>query len=94
MKQSDLDSMSINELWMLHERIAATLTAKITAEKEALINRLKPADLTVHERVRDLRRSISHDAAATTGQRRRRDDRTLRRGRVVVLGPLLTCTNW
>jgi|SRR5882724_8009403 len=32
MKQSELDSMSIDELWMLHERIAATLTAKINAE--------------------------------------------------------------
>jgi hypothetical protein len=87
MKQSDLDSMSIDGLFRLHEGITATLAAKITAEKEALINRLKQADLTVHERVRDLRRSISHDAA-TTGQRRRRDDRTLRRGRVVVLRPL------
>jgi hypothetical protein len=48
MKQRDLDSMSINELWMLHERIAATLTAKINAEKKALIDRLKQADMTVH----------------------------------------------
>ena len=48
MKQNDLDSMSIGELWMLHERIAATLTAKINAEKKALIDRLKQADMTVH----------------------------------------------
>jgi hypothetical protein len=48
MKQSNLDSMSIEELWMLHERIAATLTAKINAEKKALINRLKQADMSVH----------------------------------------------
>lgn len=48
MKQSDLDSMSIGELWMLHERIAATLTAKINAEKKALIDRLKQADISVH----------------------------------------------
>jgi len=40
MKQSALDSMSIDELCMLHERIAATLSAKITAEKEALKDRL------------------------------------------------------
>jgi hypothetical protein len=40
MKQSALDSMSIDELFMLHERIAATLSAKITAEKEALKDRL------------------------------------------------------
>jgi hypothetical protein len=48
MKQSDLDSMSINELWTLHEQIAATLTAKINAEKKALMDRLKQADMTVH----------------------------------------------
>jgi len=48
MKQSALDSMSIHELWMLHERIAAALTAKINAEKKALIDRLKQADMTVH----------------------------------------------
>jgi hypothetical protein len=47
MKLRDLDSMSINELWMLHERIAAS-TAKINAEKKALIDRLKQADMSVH----------------------------------------------
>jgi hypothetical protein len=48
MKQSKLDSMSIDELLMLHERITATLEAKITVEREALIDRLKQADMTVH----------------------------------------------
>jgi hypothetical protein len=48
MKQSDLDSMSIDDLFMLHERITATLAAKITAEKEALMDRLKQADMRVH----------------------------------------------
>ena len=47
-KQSDLDSMSIDELVKLHERITATLAAKITAEREALIDRLKQADMSVH----------------------------------------------
>jgi hypothetical protein len=47
-KQSDLDSMSIDELLMLHERVTATLAAKIAAEKEALIDRLKQADMSVH----------------------------------------------
>jgi hypothetical protein len=47
-KQSELDSMSIDELFMLHVRIAATLGAKITAEKAALVDRLKYADMTVH----------------------------------------------
>jgi DNA-binding protein H-NS len=48
MKQRDLDSMSIDELFMLHERITATLAAKIAAEKEALVDRLKHADMSVH----------------------------------------------
>ena len=48
MKQSKLDSMSIDELFMLHERITATLAAKIAAEKKALIDRLKQADMRVH----------------------------------------------
>jgi hypothetical protein len=47
-KQSDLDSMSIDELLKLHERVTATLAAKITAEREALIDRLKQADMRVH----------------------------------------------
>jgi hypothetical protein len=48
MKQNDLDSMSIDELLILHERITATLAAKIAAEKEALMDRLKQADMSVH----------------------------------------------
>ena len=48
MKQSDLDSMSIDELLVLHQQITATLDAKITAEKSALVDRLKQADMTVH----------------------------------------------
>jgi hypothetical protein len=48
MKQSNLDSMSIDELLILHQRITATLDAKITAEKEALVDRLQQAEITVH----------------------------------------------
>ena len=47
-KHRDLDSMSIDELFMLHERVSATLSAKITAEKEVLADRLRQADLSVH----------------------------------------------
>jgi hypothetical protein len=47
-KQSDLDSMSIDKLVKLHKRITATLAAKITAEREALIDRLKRAHVRVH----------------------------------------------
>jgi hypothetical protein len=48
MKQCDLDSMSIDELFMLHERLAATLAARITAEKAALVDQLKQAEMRVH----------------------------------------------
>jgi DNA-binding protein H-NS len=40
MKRSDFASMSSDELWMLHEEIAAELAAKIRAEKKAIENRL------------------------------------------------------
>jgi len=33
--------MSTDELWALHEKVAATLIAKIIAEKEVLEDRLK-----------------------------------------------------
>jgi len=42
MKQRVLDSMSIDELLVFHERITATLAAKIAAD------RLKQADMRVH----------------------------------------------
>ena len=49
MKQSKLDSMSLDELFMLHERLTATLEARITAEKKALKDRLKDFGLTGRE---------------------------------------------
>jgi hypothetical protein len=48
MKQRHLDSMSIDELFTLHERLSATLAVKITVEKETLVDQLKQADMTVH----------------------------------------------
>ncbi len=48
MKQGDLDSMSIEELLALHERITATLAAKLADEKEAIVDRLPQADMRVH----------------------------------------------
>jgi hypothetical protein len=43
MKQSKLDSKSLDELFMLHARLTATLEARITAEKKVLKERLKEA---------------------------------------------------
>jgi hypothetical protein len=48
MKKRDLDSMSIDELFVLHERLSATLAAKIIAEKAALADQLKQAEMRVH----------------------------------------------
>jgi hypothetical protein len=48
MKQSDLDSMSIDELCVLHEQVTATLAARISVEKDALLDQLKQADMSVH----------------------------------------------
>jgi DNA-binding protein H-NS len=41
MKQSNLKSLSIDELWMLHETVAATLAERIAAEKKVLEERLR-----------------------------------------------------
>jgi hypothetical protein len=49
MKRSNFESMSSDELWMLHEEIAAELAAKIRAEKRAIENRLS---LLVEQNVR------------------------------------------
>jgi DNA-binding protein H-NS len=40
MKQAYLKSLSVGELWLLHEKIAARLEAKLSAEKEMLEKRL------------------------------------------------------
>ena len=41
MKRSEIKSLSIDELWTLHEAIAAALTEKIAAEKKLLEERLR-----------------------------------------------------
>ena len=41
MEASDFDSMSIDELWSLHEELATTLAARLTSEKAMLEARLK-----------------------------------------------------
>jgi DNA-binding protein H-NS len=40
MKQAHLKSLSVDELWLLHEKIVAILDSKLTAEKEMLEKRL------------------------------------------------------
>ena len=40
MKRSDLEMLSTEELWVLHEKVATTLNAKIRAQKKVLEDRL------------------------------------------------------
>jgi DNA-binding protein H-NS len=40
MKQSNLESMPVDELWNLHEKIGAILSTKLEAEKHQLERRL------------------------------------------------------
>jgi hypothetical protein len=40
----DLRSMSIDELWALHQKIGATLVEKIAAAKEMIADRLRLLD--------------------------------------------------
>jgi hypothetical protein len=40
----DLSSMSIDELWALHQKVAATLVAKIAAAKKMIADRLRLLD--------------------------------------------------
>jgi len=40
MKRSDLEMLSTEELWVLHEKVTTTLNAKIRAEKKVLEDRL------------------------------------------------------
>jgi DNA-binding protein H-NS len=40
MKRLDLEMLSTEELWVLHEKLATTLNAKIRAEKKVLEDRL------------------------------------------------------
>jgi|KBSSwiStaDraftv2_1062776.scaffolds.fasta_scaffold2564207_1 hypothetical protein len=40
MARNDLDKLSDNELWDMHQKVKATLEAKIKARKEMLEHRL------------------------------------------------------
>src|SRR5277367_5993189 len=43
-KKVELEAMSLNDLWSLHERISAILSARIKAEKHELEKRLAVLD--------------------------------------------------
>jgi DNA-binding protein H-NS len=62
----DLQLLSIDELWALHEKVGAVLSEKITAEKRALEERLARLNRGLAEKA-GIRR-----AALKTGERRAR----------------------
>ena len=47
MKNGNLKSMSVDELWNLHESVVAALTDKITAERTMLEHRLEKLGSTI-----------------------------------------------
>ena len=49
----DINSMSIDELWALHQKSAVTLVAKIAAAKEMIADRLRLLDQARSEDAND-----------------------------------------
>jgi DNA-binding protein H-NS len=49
MKANDFDSMSMDELWHLHEQVTSTLARKIAQEKAKLEERLRWLENASHE---------------------------------------------
>jgi DNA-binding protein H-NS len=64
LKNLELDPLSIDELWMLHEQVGAVLSEKIIAEKRELEERLATLDRAIANK--------GKIARAGTGQRRTR----------------------
>ena len=66
-KKFNLDAMSIDEMWQLHEEISAVLSIRLTSEKRELEKRL--AQL---RREKEMRQSESADSQARDAPRERR----------------------
>jgi DNA-binding protein H-NS len=49
MKPRDFKSMSVDELWSLHERVVSVLTRKMSAEKARLDQRLRQLSREPHK---------------------------------------------
>jgi DNA-binding protein H-NS len=61
MKPHDFKSMSMEELWSLHEQVTSVLTRKIPAEKDRLEQRLRQLNAgehTVTKQVTRKRRAV------------------------------------
>ena len=70
-KKFELESMSLDDLWSLHEKISATLSARIKAEKHELEKRL-----AVLNRGMDVI-ALSDDRQSLNGKARRKYARVL-----------------
>ncbi|MEH2544103.1 DNA-binding protein H-NS [Bradyrhizobium sp. AZCC 2262] len=66
-KKFNLDAMSIDEMWQLHEEISAVLSIRLTSEKRELEKRL--AQL---RREKEMRQSESADSQPRDAPRERR----------------------
>lgn len=55
MKQSNLQSMSIDELWRLHDKTCAILATKLDAEKQVLERRLAQLNVSIKHQERTRR---------------------------------------
>ena len=66
-KKFNLDAMSIDEMWQLHEEIGAVLSSRLTSEKRELEKRL--AQL---RREKEMRQSEAPDSQAKDAPRERR----------------------
>src|SRR5216683_1288439 len=59
MTKQDLKSMSVDELWSLHERVTLALARKITDEKSQLDHRLRQLGLSASGNAKNLSASGS-----------------------------------
>jgi DNA-binding protein H-NS len=66
-KKLNLDAMSIDEIWQLHEEISRVLSVRLTSEKRELEKRLAQLRLE-----KDMRRSVPVDATLRGSSRERR----------------------
>lgn len=66
LKKIELEAMSLDDLWSLHEKISTILSARIKAEKHELEKRLAVLD-------RGMGAVVRPDGVPTIGEKRRRE---------------------
>jgi DNA-binding protein H-NS len=66
LKKLELEAMSLDDLWSLHEKLSSVLSARIKAEKNELEKRLAVLN-------RGVRAAVRPDGVAIIGEKRRRE---------------------